>query len=156
MNHSGIARDLFEAARLWLARLPGGLAVAANLASAAFGAASGSSIAASAAMARLAIPEMLRFGYDKGLAAGVVASAGTLAALIPPSVMFVVYGVFAEVSIVKLLIAGILPGLLTAAMYTAMILIRCRLNPVARPARRARRGRAARPALAAPPPGSGR
>jgi tripartite ATP-independent transporter DctM subunit len=80
-------------------------------------------------MARLAIPEMLRFGYDKGLAAGVVASAGTLAALIPPSVMFVVYGVFAEVSIVKLLIAGILPGLLTAAVYTAMIIIRCRLDP---------------------------
>jgi tripartite ATP-independent transporter DctM subunit len=72
---------------------------------------------------------MLRFGYDKGLAAGVVASAGTLAALIPPSVMFVIYGVFAEVSIVRLLMAGILPGLLTAAMYTAMILIRCRLNP---------------------------
>jgi tripartite ATP-independent transporter DctM subunit len=133
VNHSGIAKDLFEAARLWLARLPGGLAVAANLASAGFGAASGSSIAASAAMARIAIPEMLRFGYDKGLAAGVVASAGTLAALIPPSVMFVIYGVFAEVSIVKLLIAGILPGLLTAAMYTAMILIRCRLNPALAP-----------------------
>ncbi len=133
VNHSGIARDLFDAARLWLARLPGGLAVAANFASAGFGAASGSSIAASAAMARLAIPEMLRFGYDKGLAAGVVASAGTLAALIPPSVMFVIYGVFAEVSVVKLLIAGILPGLLTAAVYTAMILIRCWLNPALAP-----------------------
>lgn len=133
VNHSGIAKDLFDAARLWLARLPGGLAVAANLASAGFGAASGSSIAASAAMARLAIPEMLRFGYDKGLAAGVVTSAGTLAALIPPSVMFVIYGVFAEVSIVKLLIAGILPGLLTAGMYTAMILIRCKLNPALAP-----------------------
>jgi C4-dicarboxylate transporter, DctM subunit len=129
VNHSGIAKDLFAAARLWMARLPGGLAVAANLASAGFGAASGSSIAASAAMARLAIPEMLRFGYDKRLAAGVVASAGTLAALIPPSVMFVVYGVFAEVSIVKLLMAGILPGLLTAAVYTGMIILRCKLDP---------------------------
>jgi C4-dicarboxylate transporter, DctM subunit len=133
VNQSGIARDLFEAARLWLARLPGGLAVATNLASAGFGAASGSSIAASAAMARLAIPEMLRQGYDKGLAAGTVASAGTLAALIPPSVMFVLFGVFAEVSIAQLLMAGILPGLLTAAIYTAMIVIRCYLNPALAP-----------------------
>ncbi len=133
VNQSGIARDLFEAARLWLARLPGGLAVATNLASAGFGAASGSSIAASAAMARLAIPEMLRQGYDKGLAAGTVASAGTLAALIPPSVMFVLFGVFAEVSIAQLLMAGILPGLLTAAIYTLMIVIRCHLNPALAP-----------------------
>ena len=129
VNHSGIARDLFEAARLWFGRLPGGLAIATNLAAAGFGAASGSSIAAAAVMARIAIPEMLRFRYDKGLAAGVVASAGTLDALIPPSILFVIFGVFAQVSVAQLLIAGILPGLLTAAFYTAMILIRCKLNP---------------------------
>src|SRR5258705_5952429 len=80
-------------------------------------------------MPRLAIPEMLKHGYEKGLAAGVVASAGTLAALIPPSILFVLYGIFAEVSIAKLLIAGILPGLLTAAIYAIMILIRCKLDP---------------------------
>lgn len=132
-NQSGISSALFRAARLWLSALPGGLAVAANMACAGFAAACGSSVAASAAMGRLAIPEMLRQGYDKGLATGVVASAGTLAALIPPSILLVLYGVFAEVSISQLLIAGIIPGLLTAAVYTAMIMIRCWLNPALAP-----------------------
>lgn len=132
-NNSGISASLFRAARLWFGGMPGGLAVATNIACAGFAAACGSSVAAAAAMARLAIPEMLRHGYDKGLAAGVVASAGTLAALIPPSVLFVLYGIFAQVSIVQLLIAGILPGLLTAAIYSAMLLIRCRLDPTLAP-----------------------
>jgi len=127
--NSGISESLFRAARLWFSGLPGGLAVATNIASAAFGAASGSSVAAAATMSRVAIPEMLKHGYDKGLAAGCVASAGTLAALIPPSVMFVLYGVFAQVSITKLLIAGVLPGLLTAAAYTVLIIVRCKLVP---------------------------
>jgi C4-dicarboxylate transporter DctM subunit len=109
--------------------MPGGLAVATNFACAGFAAACGSSIAAAAAMARIAIPEMLRHGYDKALTTGVVACAGTLAALIPPSILFVLYGIFAEVSITQLLIAGILPGLLTAGVYAIMLLIRCRLNP---------------------------
>ncbi|MGH1358145.1 MAG: TRAP transporter large permease [Burkholderiaceae bacterium] len=128
-HHSGLSEALFNAARLWFGRLPGGLAVATNFASAGFAAASGSSVATAATMARLAIPEMLRAGYDKGLATGVVASAGTLGALIPPSIMFVIYGVFAEVSITKLLIAGVLPGLLTAAVYALMIITRCSINP---------------------------
>jgi tripartite ATP-independent transporter DctM subunit len=128
-NNSGISASLFRAARAWFGAWPGGLAVATNAACAGFAAACGSSIAAAAAMARLAIPEMLKQGYDKGLAAGVVASAGTLAALIPPSILFVLYGIFAEVSIVKLLIAGIMPGLLTAAIYSVMIVVRCRLDP---------------------------
>lgn len=128
-NNSGISASLFRAARVWLGALPGGLAVATNAACAGFAAACGSSIAAAAAMARLAIPEMLKHGYDKGLAAGVVASGGTLAALIPPSILFVLYGIFAEVSIVKLLIAGIMPGLLTAAIYSVMIIVRCKLDP---------------------------
>jgi len=126
---SGIAQALFRAAHLWLSGLPGGLAFATNMACAGFGAASGSSVAAAAAMARLAVPEMLRHGYNKALAAGVVACGGTLAALIPPSIMFVLYGVFAEVSVAKLLLAGVIPGLLTAAVYGAMIVIRCWLNP---------------------------
>jgi tripartite ATP-independent transporter DctM subunit len=132
-NNSGISSSLFRAARAWFGTLPGGLAVATNVACAGFAAACGSSIAAAAAMARLAIPEMLKHGYDKGLAAGIVASAGTLAALIPPSILFVLYGVFAEVSIAKLLIAGILPGLLTAAVYTIMILVRCKADPTLAP-----------------------
>lgn len=128
-HNSGIGASLFRAAQLWFGGLPGGLAVAANWACAGFAAASGSSVATAATMGRIAIPEMLKHGYDKGLAAGVVASAGTLGSMIPPSILFVLYGVFAEVSISKLLLAGVLPGLLTAAIYTAMIVIRCSLRP---------------------------
>jgi tripartite ATP-independent transporter DctM subunit len=128
-HHSGISSALFVAARLWLGRLPGGLAVATNFACAGFAAASGSSVAASAAMGKIAIPEMLKAGYAPSLATGTVAAAGTLAALIPPSIPFVLYGIFSETSVTKLLIAGILPGLLTAAVYGAMLVGRCVVNP---------------------------
>lgn len=126
---SGIGTALFRSARAWFGALPGGLAVATNWACAGFGAASGSSIAAAATMGRLAIPEMLRQRYDKGLATGVVASGGTLDALIPPSITFVLYGIFAEVSITHLLLAGIMPGLLTATVYMVMIIVRCWRDP---------------------------
>lgn len=128
-GNSGIGTALFRAAVAWFGKLPGGLAVATNWASAGFGAASGSSVAAAAVMARLAVPEMLKHKYDKGLATGVCASGGTLDALIPPSISFVIYGIFAEVSIVKLLLAGILPGILTATVYMIMIIGRAWLNP---------------------------
>lgn len=127
--HSGLATNLFRAARAWLYFLPGGLAIATNLASAGFAAASGSSVAMTGAMSRLAIPEMVRAGYEKGLAAGSVASAGTLGALIPPSIPFILYGVFMEESVGKLLLAGILPGLLTMSAYCILILIRVWINP---------------------------
>lgn len=127
--NSGIGAALFRAAHAWFGRMPGGLAVATNWACAGFGAVSGSSVAAAAVMARIALPEMLKHRYDKGLATGVCASGGTLDALIPPSILFVIYGVFAEVSIAKLLLAGILPGLLTAVVYMVMIVVRCRLDP---------------------------
>jgi tripartite ATP-independent transporter DctM subunit len=132
-GNSGIGTALFRAAVAWFGALPGGLAVATNWASAGFGAASGSSIAAAAVMARLAIPEMVKHKYDKGLATGVCASGGTLDALIPPSIAFVIYGIFAEVSIVKLLLAGILPGILTATVYMIMIVGRAWLNPAIAP-----------------------
>jgi C4-dicarboxylate transporter, DctM subunit len=128
-HYSGISAALFRAARLWMGRLPGGLAVAANFACAGFAAASGSSVATAAAMGRIAIPEMLKAGYDKSLATGTVAAAGTLGSLIPPSILFVLYGIFAEVSITKLLMAGILPGLLTAAVYAIMIMTRAMIWP---------------------------
>jgi tripartite ATP-independent transporter DctM subunit len=128
-GNSGIGTALFRAALAWFGWMPGGLAVATNWACAGFGAASGSSVAAAAVMARLAVPEMLKHKYDKGLATGVCASGGTLDALIPPSIAFVIYGIFAEVSIVKLLIAGILPGILTAVVYMLMIILRCWHNP---------------------------
>jgi len=128
-HHSGISRSLFVAARLWLGRLPGGLAIATNFACAGFAAASGSSVAAAAAMGKIAIPEMLRAGYSPSLATGTVAAAGTLAALIPPSILFVLYGIFAQTSVTKLLIAGVLPGLLTAAVYGIMLYARCLVFP---------------------------
>jgi tripartite ATP-independent transporter DctM subunit len=128
-GNSGIGTALFRAAVAWFGWMPGGLAVATNWACAGFGAASGSSIAAAAVMARLAVPEMLKRNYDKALATGVCASGGTLDALIPPSIIFVVYGIFAEVSVVKLLLAGILPGILTATVYMIMIVTRAWLNP---------------------------
>jgi len=127
--HSGLTASLFDAARLWLSGLPGGLAVATNFASAGFAAASGSSLATSAAMSRLAIPEMLRAKYNPALASGCVAASGTLGALIPPSIMFVIYGWYTQTSIGLLLIAGILPGLLTAAIYAGMIIFLCVVRP---------------------------
>lgn len=130
---TGITGALYSAARLWMNWMPGGLAVATNFASAGFAAMCGSSVATAAAMGRIAIPEMLERGYDKALAAGTVAAAGTLGALIPPSVLFILYGWFAEEPIGALLIAGILPGLLTAVIYAAMIIIRCKADPTLAP-----------------------
>ena len=132
--HSGLTKGLFDCARLWLSRLPGGLAVATNYASAGFSAASGSSLATAAAMSRLAVPEMLRYGYAPSLATAVVAASGTIGTMIPPSILFVLYGMFTGQSIGMLLLAGILPGLLTAFVYGAMIILRCRYNPDLAPA----------------------
>ncbi|MEX2517824.1 MAG: TRAP transporter large permease subunit [Paracoccaceae bacterium] len=131
--HTGLTRSLYKAARLWFNPLPGGLAVASNFASAGFAAASGSSLATAAAMGRLAIPEMLSYGYNRGLATGTIAAAGTLGAFIPPSIAFVLYGWFTQQPVGTLLIAGIVPGLLTAGAYTVMIVIRCWLNPALAP-----------------------
>ncbi|MDX2484975.1 MAG: TRAP transporter large permease [Pseudodonghicola sp.] len=131
--NSGLTQSLFSAARLWLSRLPGGLAVASTMASAGFAAASGSSVATAAAMGRIAIPEMMRYRYDPGLASGSVAVAGTLGSLIPPSILMVLYAIFAEVSVSQALMAGILPGLLSAAMFILLIVVRCSLNPALAP-----------------------
>jgi tripartite ATP-independent transporter DctM subunit len=126
---AGIVSALYSAARLWLCRLPGGLAIASNFACAGFAAASGSSVATASAMGRIAVPEMLRYRYDPALATGVVAAAGTLGSLIPPSILMILYGTFAECSIGQVMIAGIIPGILTALIYAAMIWIRCSINP---------------------------
>ncbi|KAF0808582.1 TRAP transporter large permease [Alloalcanivorax xenomutans] len=133
--HSGLTRLLYDAARLWLMRVPGGLALATNFGSAGFAAVSGSSMATTASMGRLAIPEMLRYGYDRGLATGTVAASGTLGALIPPSILFIIYGWYTEQSISKLFLAGVIPGLLTAVFFASMIVIRCWLNPKLAPQR---------------------
>ena len=127
--HSELTDGLFRVARSWLSWLPGGLAVASVGGAAGFAAVSGSSLACAAAMGRIAIPEMLRAGYDKGLAAGTVAVAGTIGSMIPPSILLLVYGIYAEVPISHLFIAGILPGVLSAVLYSAMIVTRVSITP---------------------------
>ncbi len=126
---SGFTRDIYNSARLWLAGIPGGLAAASTVGCAAFAAISGSSVATAAAMGKIAVPEMLRFKYDKGLATGVVAASGTLGSLIPPSTLMIIYAWFTGVDIGKLFVAGIIPGLLSALIYIAMIVVRSIINP---------------------------
>lgn len=126
---SGLTQSLYRATRLWLSSLPGGLAIASTAACALFAAASGSSVATASAMGRIAIPEMLKYKYDPGLATGTVAAAGTLGSLIPPSILIILFAIFAEASIGQMLIAGILPGILSALVFASMIMIRCKINP---------------------------
>ena len=132
-TEAAITTDLFRTAYLWLGRLRGGLAMATVMSSAAFGAASGSTIVNAAVFTKMAMPEMTRFGYDVRLSAGCIAAAGTLAALIPPSILMVVYGVITEQSIGKLLIAGIVPGVLTALIYCSGIYVIARWRPALAP-----------------------
>ncbi|MBQ7190827.1 MAG: TRAP transporter large permease [Kiritimatiellae bacterium] len=127
--HSGISTKLFNAANHWFGRLPGGLAMATVGACAAFGAICGSGPATSATMAAVALPEMKRFRYDPELAGGVVAAGGGLGMLIPPSVVFIVYGILTEQSIGKLFVAGVLPGLLIAGLFCLVICGLCILRP---------------------------
>ncbi len=126
---AGLTRGLFGAARILLSWLPGGLASSTVAASALFASASGSSVATAAAFSRIAVPEMLGSNYNKGLATGSVAAAGTLGALIPPSVLMIVFGLLLNTSISTLFVAGIIPGILTAVMFLGMITVRCALNP---------------------------
>ncbi|MDN3519773.1 TRAP transporter large permease [Aquisalimonas lutea] len=122
---SGISDSLFKAAAVWIGRTKGGLAIATAVSGAAFGAISGSSTAAAATLSSTSIPAMIKQGYERRLAAGVVAISGTLAMLIPPSIGIIFYGVLSETSISKLLIASILPGLVVTAaiILTIMVLI---------------------------------
>ncbi len=119
---AGLTRALFETAKRWLGWLPGGMGVATVFATAGFAAVSGASVATSAVFARIAIPEMLGLGYDKRFAAGVVAAGGTLASLIPPSAILVIYAIITESSVGKLLMAGFLPGLVSAVIYAGLII----------------------------------
>jgi tripartite ATP-independent transporter DctM subunit len=126
---AGMTGDLFMAARTWTGKLPGGLALASVVGCAAFAFCSGSSLASAAVMGKVVVPEMIRHGYDKRLAAGTVAASGTLAALIPPSIILILFGVITEQSIAKLLVGGIIPGLLSAAIYMCGIVVVVLLKP---------------------------
>lgn len=126
---AGLIARAYEAARFWLNRAPGGLAMATVTGSTLFGAASGAGISAAAAMARLTIPEMLKYGYDRRLAAGSVAASSTIAVLVPPSIILVLYGLFTSQSLGLLFLAAYIPGLLSFLSYIAVILIRTTRSP---------------------------
>jgi C4-dicarboxylate transporter DctM subunit len=119
---SGIAENLFHAAAVWVGRLPGGLGIATALSGAGFGAISGSSTAAAATLSATSIPAMLKQGYEPKFACGVVAISGTLAMLIPPSIALILFGIIADVSIGKLLIGGVIPGILVTLTIILTVL----------------------------------
>ncbi len=121
--HAGLTKAIFTAAKRWVGWLPGGIGVATVFSTAGFAAVSGASIATSAVFARVAIPEMLALGYNKRFAAGVVAAGGTLATLIPPSAILVIYAIIVEQDVGALLVAGFLPGSVSAIIYAAIVVL---------------------------------
>ncbi|MAC77436.1 MAG: C4-dicarboxylate ABC transporter [Rhodobacteraceae bacterium] len=131
--HMNLTQGLFRAARLWLSWLPGGLGISAIAGSAGFAAVSGSSIACSATMGRIAVPEMLKARYDPGFAAAIVATAGTIGALIPPSIILILYGIIAQQSVTKLFLGGLAAGACSVVAYFGLIFLRAKLNPALAP-----------------------
>ena len=131
--HSGLTRGLFEAARAWLGWMPGGLAIASLCGAGGFAAVTGSSIACSAAIGRIAVPEMHRQGYDIRIATGSVAAGGTIGALIPPSILLILFGIQAEQPITKLFLGGLIVGLISLGLYIAAVLAVYWLRPQSMP-----------------------
>lgn len=130
---AGLIRGAYSAAQKWLGQLPGGLAMATIGACAAFAAVSGSSMATAGAMTSIAYPEMKKYKYQSSLSTGSIAAGGTLGILIPPSVVFIMYAIFAEESIGKLYMAGFIPGILLAALFMVVIYIQCKIVPAMGP-----------------------
>lgn len=133
---AGLAQELFRAAHVFVGHLRGGLAHATVLACAGFGAICGSSIATAATMAKVAHPSMKQLGYSNALSTGVIAAGGTLGIMIPPSTILVIYGIVTETHIGKLFAAGVLPGLLSAALLMAAVAWQVWRDPAAGPAGR--------------------
>ncbi len=119
--HTGLTKALFEASKRWVGWLPGGMGVSTVFSAAGFAAVSGASLATSAVFAKIAVPEMLKLGYNKRFAAGVVAASGTLASLIPPSAILVIYAIIVEQDVGALLMAGFLPGIASALIYVGLV-----------------------------------
>ncbi len=134
LARGSVVRDLYRLAYLCLGHIRGGLAMAAIAANVGFAVLSGSSTAAAAAMSRISMPEMRRYGYDESFALGVIAIGGTLSIMIPPSLALILFGVLTETSIGKLFLAGIIPGLITVAGYLIVIQILVRRRPEIAPA----------------------
>lgn len=131
--YADLGKDAFDAAKAWFGRVPGGLGVATVYSSAVFGACSGSSLSAVAVFSKIAVPEMVQANYSKKLALGVVASAACLDVLIPPSILMVFYGILTETSVGQLLMAGVMPGILTAVLMATGVMIYCKIYPETAP-----------------------
>jgi len=134
LARSGMAEKLFAAIYLWIGHIRGGLGIGTVMLCSIVAAMSGTNVAATVTSATVAMPEMLKRKYDKVMVTGLIQAAGCLGFLIPPSIIFILYGMIAQVSVAELFIAGIGAGILIASLYVAYILIRCRLNPALGPA----------------------
>lgn len=126
---SGITTEIFRTADLWLRRLKGGLYQAVIVGSAVFSAISGSTTVNAVVFTRIAFPQMMKFGYSKSLSIGSIAGAGSFAAMIPPSITMVIYAILTEQSVGQILIAGVIPGILTAVVYMSGVNLLVRFNP---------------------------
>ena len=131
---AGIAEEIFDVAYKWLGRLRGGMYLATIAGQAAFGGISGSTVVDATVFTRTALPQMLKYGYPKTYSGACMVATGSFAAMIPPSITMVIYGIITEVSIGRMLIAGIVPGLLSAAVYAAAVPVAVRLRPDIGPA----------------------
>jgi C4-dicarboxylate transporter DctM subunit len=131
--HAGIAKRLYDTANKFVGHISGGLAIATVAGCTVFGAICGSATATAATFAAVSIPEMDRFGYSRKFSAGLVAIAGTLGIMIPPSVPMIIFGILTQQSIGKLFVAGILPGIVIALLFIFIILGRCKINPLIAP-----------------------
>ncbi len=126
---SGVASDAYDMANKWLGKFRGGLVMATIASSALVAATTGSGSASIAVMGKIAMPEMEKYGYDRSLSTGAVTSCGPLGILIPPSGQFIIIGVLAELSIGKLFMSGIMPGIITVVVFFIMVWLRCKFNP---------------------------
>lgn len=129
MERSGVARELFNAMRVWAGRLPGGLAMQTMVAATIMGAMTGIIGGEIVLLGLIALPQMLRLGYDRKLAIGTICAGGSLGTMIPPSIVLIIYGITVNVPIGDLFVANIVPGLVLSAVYLAYILVRCQLEP---------------------------
>ncbi|MDJ0895525.1 MAG: TRAP transporter large permease subunit [Alphaproteobacteria bacterium] len=129
MERSGVARDLYRAFHVWAGDLRGGVAVITTGVAVILGATTGIIGGEIVLLGLVALPQMLRLGYDKRLAIGTITAGGSLGTMIPPSIILIFYGITAQVSISNLFLATVVPGLLLATLYVGYIVVRCRLNP---------------------------
>ncbi|EAZ98122.1 TRAP transporter large permease [Marinobacter sp. ELB17] len=133
MSESGIAEDLYRMLHVWCGRMPGGLAIGTIFLMVIISAMNGLSVAGMAIGATIALPEMLRRGYDKILITGVVQGGSSLGILVPPSVVMVLYGMIAREPVSQLWLAGVIPGLMMATMFVIYVVVRCKINPALAP-----------------------